>query len=360
MRACSMPASHSHRRLRKCCRRRRGPNPCATAHSPQVRAAYIDKVSAKVLDLFRNYWAVIDRLEVGRCVGIHARCIYPGVGGCRRPSRRTPLLPHPPARPSVHPAPPCDLPSPHPQPSQASLPSHSTSQPPQEKVLTEADTLGAAEASSSGGVLSFFQRPAPAPAAAASAGGRADAFSLQDRALVLSHVEGPPLVLHAAEARGARFPYEVLFRSVNKLLMDTAAHEYLFCAEFWGDAGVYAALFAPVLAFVESSLAAALAELHDPIALLLMVRLNRECGLAMARRRNPALDGFYDRINLLLWPRLKVLGLSGRGGVGRGVGVGQGGWRMWDGQGPILGGRAGDLGVGMCWNSWVTGDWRCQ
>ncbi|KAL6785439.1 VPS52 [Auxenochlorella protothecoides x Auxenochlorella symbiontica] len=212
-------------------------------HAPdifgEVRAAYIDKVSAKVLDLFRNYWAVIDRLE--------------------------------------------------------------------EKVLTEADTLGAAEASSSGGVLSFFQRPAPAPAAAASAGGRADAFSLQDRALVLSHVEGPPLVLHAAEARGARFPYEVLFRSVNKLLMDTAAHEYLFCAEFWGDAGVYAALFAPVLAFVESSLAAALAELHDPIALLLMVRLNRECGLAMARRGNPALDGFYDRINLLLWPRLKVL-----------------------------------------------------
>ncbi|KFM27500.1 Vacuolar protein sorting-associated protein 52-like protein [Auxenochlorella protothecoides] len=184
-------------------------------HAPdifgEVRAAYIDKVSAKVLDLFRNYWAVIDRLE--------------------------------------------------------------------EKVLTEADTLGAAEAPSSGG----------------------------DRALVLSHVEGPPLVLHAAEARGARFPYEVLFRSVNKLLMDTAAHEYLFCAEFWGDAGVYAALFAPVLAFVESSLAAALAELHDPIALLLMVRLNRECGLAMARRGNPALDGFYDRINLLLWPRLKVL-----------------------------------------------------
>ncbi len=28
------------------------------------------------------------------------------------------------------------------------------------------------------------------------------------------------------------------------------------------------------------------------------------------RRRNPALDGHFDRMNLLLWPRLKVRGDS--------------------------------------------------
>lgn len=98
-RAYSMPVSHPHLRLRKCCRRRRGPNLCATAHSPQVRAAYIDKVSAKVLDLFRNYWAVIDRLEVGRCVGIIACCICPGVGdaGGRRAAPH--CFPNPPCAP---------------------------------------------------------------------------------------------------------------------------------------------------------------------------------------------------------------------------------------------------------------------
>ena len=46
--------------------------------------------------------------------------------------------------------------------------------------------------------------------------------------------------------------------------------------------------------------------MYDPLAVLLMIRINRENTLAMNRKRNPALDGYFDRINLLLWPRLKV------------------------------------------------------
>lgn len=49
-----------------------------------------------------------------------------------------------------------------------------------------------------------------------------------------------------------------------------------------------------------------LQEQYDPLAMMLVIRINRENGLAMARRRNPALDGHLDRVNLLLWPRLKV------------------------------------------------------
>ena len=48
--------------------------------------------------------------------------------------------------------------------------------------------------------------------------------------------------------------------------------------------------------------------MYDPIALLLMIRVNRENTLAMNRRRLPALDAHLDRVNLLLWPRLKVDG----------------------------------------------------
>lgn len=49
-----------------------------------------------------------------------------------------------------------------------------------------------------------------------------------------------------------------------------------------------------------------LQELYDPLAVMLMIRINRENTLAMSRKRNPALDGYFDRLNLLLWPRLKV------------------------------------------------------
>ena len=49
-----------------------------------------------------------------------------------------------------------------------------------------------------------------------------------------------------------------------------------------------------------------LQECHDMLAVLLMVRINYHHRVMMAKRRIPALDGYMDRINLLLWPRFKV------------------------------------------------------
>ena len=51
---------------------------------------------------------------------------------------------------------------------------------------------------------------------------------------------------------------QLLFRSVNKLLMDTATSEYLFCSDFFQEAAVFHELFAPTLRVVESALAATL------------------------------------------------------------------------------------------------------
>jgi len=51
---------------------------------------------------------------------------------------------------------------------------------------------------------------------------------------------------------------QTAFRSVNKLLMDTATSEYLFCCSFFQDDAIFHELFAATLAVVESSLAATL------------------------------------------------------------------------------------------------------
>ena len=45
------------------------------------------------------------------------------------------------------------------------------------------------------------------------------------------------------------------------------------------------------------------------IGLLLMVRINYQHRLIMNRRRIPCLDGYLDRVNLVLWPRFKVRAL---------------------------------------------------
>jgi len=246
----------------------------------EIRAAYTEKVSGKLLDIFRSYWASMERVE--------------------------------------------------------------------ETIITSEDLLGAPESSSAGvtaaGVSSMFSNmlnigggggggsSSMGGAGGGSIGGgfgssssstgsrpgggtafnnatRSSVFALGDRAAVLAAIDAPPLILHEAEAEHRRFPFEALFRSLSKLLMDTGSHEYLFCCDFWDEDGkaAYRDTFLPVTSFIQASLYAAVHEMHDPIALLLALRITREHALLLARRGIPALDDHFDALNLQFWPRLKVL-----------------------------------------------------
>lgn len=150
---------------------------------------------------------------------------------------------------------------------------------------------------------------------------RASMFSLGDRRSVLDAIDtAPPLIVHQAETSGAKFPHERLFRSSQKLFMDTATFEYLFCNEFWaGDPAVFDELFAAPLAVMEEqvklvgtsagpgqSLLGAPTASHDAVGLLLMIRVNRAHQHIMSRRRVPVLDKYLDGVNLTLWPRFKA------------------------------------------------------
>ncbi|KAH7669223.1 Vps52 protein [Dioscorea alata] len=50
-------------------------------------------------------------------------------------------------------------------------------------------------------------------------------FALGDRINILKEIDQPALIPHTAEENSQRYPYEVLFRSLHKLQMDTAASE---------------------------------------------------------------------------------------------------------------------------------------
>lgn len=101
--------------------------------------------------------------------------------------------------------------------------------------------------------------------------------------------------------------------------MDTASTEYLFCCDFFAESEVFGELFQPIIAVVESEFTSVVhvsiplklsgstgvQDMHDVIALLLMIRINHEHHRIMTRRRVPCLDDYLDRINLVLWPRFK-------------------------------------------------------
>lgn len=133
-------------------------------------------------------------------------------------------------------------------------------------------------------------------------------FQLKDRLADSSkRVHEPPLM--PSEGRRGKEPFEAVFASISRLLVDTAAHEYLFCKNFWQKEGrsVFRDAFRPILDFVHGSISAALQEQEDVIALLLCININRELFLVMTKRSNPALDDHFDAINMLLWPRAKLI-----------------------------------------------------
>lgn len=132
-------------------------------------------------------------------------------------------------------------------------------------------------------------------------------FELNGRMDILKHIHDSPIMPSVSSSD--KKPFECLFASISRLLVDTAAHEYLFCKNFWqaDGRGVFKKTFKPVVDFIHGSIHASIQEQNDLIALLLCIRINRENFLGMSKRRNPALDEHFDAVNLLLWPRVKYI-----------------------------------------------------
>ncbi|XP_056684110.1 vacuolar protein sorting-associated protein 52 A isoform X2 [Spinacia oleracea] len=136
---------------------------------------------------------------------------------------------------------------------------------------------------------------------------RSSVFSLGDRIHILKEIDQPALIPHIAEASSQRYPYEVLFRSLHKLLMDTASSEYLFCDEFFGEESLFSDIFAGPFAVIDEHFNAILSNSFDAIGLMLMIRLTHQHQLIMSRRRIPCLDSYLDKVNIALWPRFKMV-----------------------------------------------------
>lgn len=184
---------------------------------------------------------------------------------------------------------------------------------PLEKAIVPSDLLlGSAPIIASGtqaltNMMNLLNFSSPAtPSGSSIYSEQEEVFELGERAHILHNVNESPIFPSASTEK---MPFESIFRSVSKLLVDIAAHEYLFCNSFWSRDGstVFRSIFKPVLDFIHGSLHAVLADLYDPVALLLCIKINREHFLTMSKKRIPALDEHFDAVNLMMWPRLKAI-----------------------------------------------------
>ncbi|OWM63440.1 hypothetical protein CDL15_Pgr022185 [Punica granatum] len=119
---------------------------------------------------------------------------------------------------------------------------------------------------------------------------RSAVYALGDRINILKEIDQPALIPHIAEASSAKYPYEVLFRSLHKLLMDTATSEYLFCDDFFGEESIFFDIFAGPFAVIDEHLNAILPNCYDAIGLMLMILITHQ-----------------HQVNISLWPRFKMV-----------------------------------------------------
>ncbi|KAI3686849.1 hypothetical protein L1987_80538 [Smallanthus sonchifolius] len=136
---------------------------------------------------------------------------------------------------------------------------------------------------------------------------RSAIFALGDRINILKEIDEPSLIPHIAEASSKKYPYEVLFRSLHKLLMDTATSEYVFCGDFFGEESVFYEIFSGPFAVMDEHFGTVLPNFFDAIGIMLMIRITHQHQLIMSRRRIPCLDSYLDKVNISLWPRFKMV-----------------------------------------------------
>ncbi|GAB4861174.1 Vacuolar protein sorting-associated protein 52 [Ancistrocladus abbreviatus] len=105
-----------------------------------------------------------------------------------------------------------------------------------------------------------------------------------------TQIDQPALVLHAAETSSHKYPYEALFRSLHKLLMDAAGSEYIFCEDFFGEPSMFYDIFTGAFAVIDEHISSVLSNCFDAIGLMLLICIINQ-----------------QQVNILLWPRFKMV-----------------------------------------------------
>lgn len=141
-----------------------------------------------------------------------------------------------------------------------------------------------------------------------------DAFNLGRRIDILRMGNQAALSSYLAEEDQSTHYLEIQFRNFNLALIDNATAEYTFLATFFSPALSFAQIaknfnyiFEPTFELGQTLSKTLVADTFDALGILLCIRLNQHFAFELQRRKVPAVDGYINATNMLLWPRLQVV-----------------------------------------------------
>lgn len=139
-------------------------------------------------------------------------------------------------------------------------------------------------------------------------------FSLGDRAVVLQRDDGIIVPEHHV---GSKKQFEVIFKSLLRLLLDNSCSEYVFTCDFFNDTSnpsphdslnaFFSQTFEPTSKFIEQTVRQYVDNSFDALTILLCIRINSQNLRIMQKRRLPHLENFMNLLNIILWPRFQTI-----------------------------------------------------
>lgn len=144
------------------------------------------------------------------------------------------------------------------------------------------------------------------------------------------------ILAHVAEEQQLKYPYEAVFKSLNRTLMDNASSEYCFDVDFFGvgrkklsgaegvsmglanevfqeifestlKSNLVRVYFNFLLSLLKEILKSTVDSSFDAVGILLCIRINTQHQLIMQKRCIPCLESYLNATNLVLWPRLQKI-----------------------------------------------------
>jgi hypothetical protein len=141
-----------------------------------------------------------------------------------------------------------------------------------------------------------------------------DAFSLGRRSEVLRSSANAAIPSHVAEEDQSMHFVEIPFRAFNIALVDNASFEYSFLSNFFSPSQSHHAIartfdstFAPSFAIGQALTKTLVENSSDALGILICVRLNQHFAFELQRRKVPAVEGYINGTNMLLWPRFQMV-----------------------------------------------------
>lgn len=171
-------------------------------------------------------------------------------------------------------------------------------------VLDKYDLLGQDDGSRKTNILSSSKATGPSH----------DAFNLGRRIDLLKTSNQTALASYLAEEDKSYHYLEYPFRNFNLALVDNASAEYSFLTSFFAPSVPLSAIsrnfnyiFEPTFNLGRTLTRSLVDETVDCLGVLMCVRLNQHFAFELQRRKVPAVDGYINGTNMLLWPRFQVI-----------------------------------------------------